>query len=333
MKNEIQLNQLLKLLPAYISLYYVDYNDNLQEHIDELQSCVSSNSLDKLYEAMSVAYLECECESLKSYKKELQNDVETEYGLDEETAHRLVFETYSDEIEGALYERDSSDVVKDLLKNTGDFSIFIDTGLEIEDGAYRWTRSEQSRWLGKIKRKLKITSAKWDNDIRMMLSQASYGGSLVVYLYNSVQNVLTDSEKDWKSVSFSNPAIAIINTDCGSGDHTHLTGHTFSMPFVRENLFIDKYFKYNYVDAVCGMYQDWCKDSTATFSYDSVKGKKSATSPLAAQALQDRKYAETFKKGGCTFGDMDIRRHRGVYYINDFPCGSKCPHCGTFWID
>ncbi|KAA6302835.1 MAG: hypothetical protein EZS26_001005 [Candidatus Ordinivivax streblomastigis] len=333
MKNKIQLSQLLELLPTYVSLFYVDYRDDLRDHIDGLQSCVSCNSLDKIYEEVSDAYLESELESLKSYKKELQNDVETKYGLYEETAYRLVFETYSDEIEGALYERDNSDVVKDLLKNTGDFSIFIDTGLEIEDGSYRWERSEQTQWLRKIKRKLKITSSQWDNNIRLMLSQASYGGNLVVYLYDSVQNMLTDNEKDWESVSFTNPAIAIINTACGSGDHTHLKGHTFSMPFVRANLFIDKYFKYNYVSAVCDMTQDWCEDSIAVFSYDSVKGKKSTISPLADQALQDRKYAEIFKKGGCTFGDMDMTRHRDIYYINDFPCGSKCPHCGTFWID
>jgi hypothetical protein len=81
------------------------------------------------------------------------------------------------------------------------------------------------------------------------------------------------------------------------------------------------------------MSQDWCKDTVATFSFDAAKGKKSASSPLAAEALQDRKYARIYRQGKCTFGDMDIRRHRNVYYRNDFPCGNKCPHCGTFWID
>jgi hypothetical protein len=166
-----------------------------------------------------------------------------------------------------------------------------------------------------------------------MLSQASYGGQLVVYFYESADSLITDSEKDWQSVSFTNPAIAIINTGNGSGDHCHLEGHTFSMAFVRENMFIDKYFKYNYVDAVCGMVRDWCEDSKVRFSYEKTAGRKSAASPLAAEALQDRKYAETYRKGGCTTGDMDIHRHRNVSYINDFPCGNRCPHCGTFWID
>ncbi|GAB6013631.1 hypothetical protein, partial [Viscerimonas tarda] len=244
-----------------------------------------------------------------------------------------VFETYMEEIEEKLYERNNSDVVGDLLKNTGKFSVFIDTGLEIEEGSWQWTRSEQSAWLNKIKRKLKITASTWDKDIRQMLSQASYGGQLVVYFYSNTDDLITGSEKDWQSVSFTNPAIAIIDTQGGSGDHCHLNGHSFTMPFVRENLFIDSYFKYNYVNAVCGMNQDWCKDSQTAFSYEKTARRKSEVSPLAAQALQDRKYAETYRNGGCTFGDMDIRRHHGVYYINDFPCGNKCPHCGTFWID
>ena len=333
MKQEIQLEQIIDLLPTYVSLYYVDYSDSLDNHVHLLQSCVESNSLDKLYEEITEAYMDCEAQSLYEYKKELQKDVEHKYEVGKDIAGQLIFETYSEEIEEKLYERNYSDVVKDLLGNTRDFSVFLDTGLEIDSDSWNWTRSEQTLWLKKIKRKLKITSSKWDNDIRSMLSQASYGGQLVVYFYERPDSLITDDDKDWQSVSFSNPAIAIINTGCGSGDHTHLEGHNFSMSFVRENLFIDKYFKYNYVSAVCGMSQDWCKDSTAKFSSEKISGKKSATSPLSAQALQDRQYAEIYRKGGCTLGDMDISRHRDVYYINDFPCGNKCPHCGTFWID
>jgi hypothetical protein len=333
MKDRIQLNRVLELIPNCVSLYYVDRGDNLRNNIDRLQECVAANCLDTLYEELDDSISECESEQLRWYMEELQNDIAAKYKLEEDDAYRLVFETYEDKITDLLYDRNDSNAVGNLLKNTGEFSLFLDTGLEIEGSSYRWTRSEQTKWLNKIKRKLKITSNQWDKDIRMMLDQASYGGQLVVYFYDSVDTLLCEEEKDWKSVIFTNPAIAIINTGNGSGGHTHLEGHSFSHPFVRENLFIDKYFKYNYVSEVCGMDQDWCKDSQALFSFDSPKGKKSAVSPLAAQALQDRKYKEKYQKGGCTPGDMDIRRHRDVYFINDFPCGNKCPHCGTFWID
>ena len=48
---------------------------------------------------------------------------------------------------------------------------------------------------------------------------------------------------------------------------------------------------------------------------------------------QEKKYNDTWKKGECTFGDMDITRHKNTPYQNDFPCGNKCTSCGTFWID
>ena len=33
------------------------------------------------------------------------------------------------------------------------------------------------------------------------------------------------------------------------------------------------------------------------------------------------------------FGDMNISRHKETPYRNDYPCGSRCEDCGTFWID
>jgi hypothetical protein len=332
MKNEIPLKQILKLLPAHISLCYVDYNDNLNDQIDLLQSCVMENSWDKLYGYVANALMDSEEESLLQYMKELQDNVSDKFGLDEENARKLIFETYGDNIRESLYEKDDSFPTGALLRNTRKFSLFMDTGLEIDADSWSWTKSEQTRWLKKIKRKLRINTSQWDRVIRSMLQNASYGGQLAVYFYGKVDSLITDGEKDWKSVSFTNPAVAIINTVNGSGGDTSLEGHTFSLPFVRDNLFIDKYFKYNYVSAVCDMNQDWCRDSKAVLSFEPVQGRKTK-SLLAAGALQDRKYAEIFRKGGCTFGDRDITRHRDVYYVNNFPCGSKCPHCGTFWID
>jgi hypothetical protein len=334
MKTEIQLEQIVALLPNYVSLCYVDYNENLSRNIDSLQVCISENSWDKLCEELDEYLCESQQANLDSYKNELKNDIIFKFNVDDEEAYDLVCNKYRNEIEDTLYERDSSNAVKDLLRNTNKFSCFIDMGLHIEEGSWQWERSEQTHRLKKIKRKLNIESNKWDNDIRLMLSQASYGGQLVIYFYESVENLVTDdAKKNWKSVIFTNPAIAIINTAEGSGDHTHLQGHKFTISFNRKNLFIDRYFKYNYVSAVCGMSQDWCEKAVVKFSFDSIRGRKSVLSPLAAEALKDREYDLIYKQGKCTFGDMDSRRHRDVYYRNDYPCGNKCPHCGTFWID
>ena len=334
MQTEILLSRITKLLPTCISLCYIDYRESLSGHIDSLQECLSENCWDKLYEELDDYLCESQQAGLASYKSDLKQDLMFKFNVDEDRAYELVYETFGDEIDDFLVQKDSSDAIRDLLKNTRKFSFFIDTGLEIEYGSWRWTGSEQTGWLKKVKRRLNMESNRWDDDIRRMLSGASYGGRLVVFFYGSVEDLITDEAgKDWKSVVFTNPVVAIINTDCGSGDHIYLTGYSFTAAFNRKNLFIDLYFKYNYTKAVCGMINDWCRDSIVKFSFVSTRRRKSAPSPLASNERQDRELTLIYRQGKCTSGDMDIKRHRDVYYINDFPCGSVCPHCGTFWID
>lgn len=47
------MNQTLQLtdyIPQYVSLYYVDYRDDLDEHEDIQEECIRSNKMEKLYE-------------------------------------------------------------------------------------------------------------------------------------------------------------------------------------------------------------------------------------------------------------------------------------------
>jgi hypothetical protein len=46
------MNQTLQLtdyIPQYVSLYYVDYRDDLDEHEDIQEECIRSNNMEKLY--------------------------------------------------------------------------------------------------------------------------------------------------------------------------------------------------------------------------------------------------------------------------------------------
>lgn len=79
------------------------------------------------------------------------------------------------------------------------------------------------------------------------------------------------------------------------------------------------------------MCDDWFKSTKVSFG---KKAKKEISKSKTNEYLgREKSYIETYKNGSCTHGDMDINRHRDVYYRNDFPCGNKCPNCGTFWID
>jgi hypothetical protein len=81
------------------------------------------------------------------------------------------------------------------------------------------------------------------------------------------------------------------------------------------------------------MVSNWCEQTKVSL-INNKNVKISLTKTKTALILEnDKKYDETFKNGKCTFGDTDFNRHRNVSYINDYPCGHKCPHCGTFWID
>jgi hypothetical protein len=79
------------------------------------------------------------------------------------------------------------------------------------------------------------------------------------------------------------------------------------------------------------MYSDWCSDTN--YSFVKARGKLKLDEAQIAYTNQQNKYVKRFKEGKCSAGDMNITRHRDVFYRNDFPCGNKCPHCGTFWID
>lgn len=44
------ISQITEFLPRYVSLFYVDYRDSLDEHEDIQEKCLRSNSLESLYE-------------------------------------------------------------------------------------------------------------------------------------------------------------------------------------------------------------------------------------------------------------------------------------------
>ena len=328
-KVKLSWEQVKELLPDRVELTYIDYRDNLDEHTEILSKCVRENSLQPLDEWLfdSEGMHDQEWESIVYLKKELISDLVNEYEIEEDEAEELVDEEYDDEIRDYLYEHDESTPIRDLLRNTSDLIMFYDTGLEF-DG---WGRTPAEFRLDRmrLKKALQITSSEYDNDIEMMMNQASYGGQLVVYFSVPVEDMIT--EKELPSIKFYNPHIAIIDTMNGSGDHTFIKGHEMVLDFNRENLFVEREVKYNYTYDVCGMVSDWCSGTDVSF-VDEPK-EKIESSPINQHMEQEAKYNAVYKAGGCSAGDMDIHRHRHTYYRNNYPCGTKCKDCGTFWID
>lgn len=322
--------QIQPYLPSYVNLYFVDYRDNLCDSKDLLQKSVSSNSLDSINEKIWEWWDYPEGEYLKEIRQKMEQD-----GTEE------LYEENEEEIRDWLCENDKSTPVEDLLHNTGNISMFYSLGLEI-DGWHSafmcnpWRNGSYTMDAYKIRQKLGIKKGTPEADkIDSIVRNASGGGELRLYFGNELTAVLSsDPENDFKQIHFKGEiAVALYNAGEGSGDFEYLKIDK-SFPFVRENLYTSESDKYS-LENCFGMCSDWLdKSDSPTFSMDKPKKPQAITkSKNADRIAREVELNRVFKAGGCTFGDMDYNRHRGVYYDNNVPCGSRCPHCGTFWID
>lgn len=330
-EEKITAKDIIALLDNRYPLIYVDYRESLDDNLDKVAEAIRTQEWSPVDENIFEWYLDNQDYNVDYILKELVQEVEKEFEISEGEAHDLVFEEYFDEIREAIYDRDDSTPIDDLIRNSQDPVMFYDLGLDVDFNIPFGTEEELKQTLKEIKKalKIKLSETKYDPDLLLMIEQG-YCGKLVVYFTADIRDMMKLSDKT--HVTFKNPMVAIINTWNGSGDHTDLPGHSFTIPFNIENFFMDKEIKYSYTYEVCGMYSDWCDCTSLVFSKKSG-GEKKEKSELHIQADYEKKCNETFKAGKCTPMDMDYKRHRNKTYINDSPCGTKCLDCGTFWID
>ena len=318
--QQIALEDVLALIPQRVSLYYVDYRDSFDESMEQLQQCIHSGE----YDALDIDFGD---DSRDYYIKELKSDLEREFDIDD--ASDILYQ-YEDKILNTLFDRDDSDVVGDLLRNTSDPVMFIETGYEVESESWSWSDARVRLERIMIKRKLGLICTGVDNQsLDDMIRQASYGGQLVVFFTYDAKAMIKQGNGN---ATFRNGYIAIINTYNGSGDHCQVSAE-FTIPYNRERVFIDETIKYNYSFEVCGMDRRWCADADVTFSERAEPMPELEESSIARVIAQNAEYDRVYKSGSCSFGDMDIRRHRKSSYVNEYPCGNRCADCGTFWID
>ena len=280
------------------------------------QDCLSDKSFDKLY-----ALIDDFCDDYRfeffRIKDNLKNDFIEKFG----EKHLNILEKYDDDVNDEIYVRDETELTIPLLRNTSNQALFIDTVLEFYDSSFaKPAEIRLSRM--QIKKFFSI----YDKQIDLMLLQASYGGNLRVYFNTGFDN-LFEAIISNKSILFDGEInIAIANSSNGSGDHCIIKGKVL-LPL---DVFICKQVKYSYTHDVCGMYDNWCCTTQFEFTDEKPIDINSSTKQYM---LEESKLNRVFESGKCTFGDMKFTRHRKIEYINDYPCGSKCKDCGTFWID
>lgn len=331
-----------KYLPDYVCLYYVDYNDNLSDrhHAGLLQKCIEKNSLQPLHEAVYDWWDYPVGEYLYEIRKAMERD-----DLEE------LYEKNEEEIREWLWENDKSTPVEDLLRNTGGITFFYSLGMEVDGwhsgdffcNPYRGESEAMAAY--RVARKLGIRKGTKDYElIEEMVSEAGSGGELRIYFEASIDECISgaeenrlywtneDGKKDFKSMRFiGDVKIAIYNPNEGSGWETTIYLDKV-FPFKRENLFVSETEKWD-LESTFGTCGDWLRGKdTPAMLYKSCKGTI-RESKTAERNKREAELTKIFRAGGCTHGDMDMSRHRDVHYVNEVPCGSHCPHCGTFWID
>lgn len=316
-------------VPATTSLFYVDYRENLDKHEDLQEQCIRNNNLEAIRKTAFHWYADQERENLTEELDKIEKKM-SEDGRYEE------FKEHAEEISDLIYERNDTDPVKRLIRNTAATCLFYSLGVEIEGyDTYSGNTRKESEAMScyKVRRALKLKKGQFDDGIQELVQNASYGGELRIY-FNAVFNKLLsdDPENDFKSIRFhGDVVVAIADSRNGSGYHVELP-IDMTFPFKRDNLYVDSQIHYSYADEICGMCNDWCDCTGWNVSMNPYDGIL-PSSTMNTHKEKEKLYEKTFREGKCTFGDVNYNRHRDITYINDFPCGNKCPHCGTFWID
>lgn len=328
--------QVIELLPKHISLTYVDRNDNLDNRFDELQTCLSQGSFEHINCLVDEWYWEQIEDNKRLIFSELKTSLIDKYDIKKKKAKKLV-KKFKEEITNAIYDNWNDDTLECLLNNTSDMIMHYETGYEMKSESWKWTDKEVKAERIKIKKHLAIPKSytKPNDAIEMMIRQATYGGSLLIYF--NIKNSFIDFVRELevaKTIVFKNYMFGIVDYFNGSGDvmSESISKYPATFELVRENIFFEQSIKYNWTYSIAGMCRDWADNTDVKFKQEESKNKVEL-SAQASRQIQEEEYNKTFKRGACTHMDMDIKRHRNVTYINNYPCGNKCTDCGTFWID
>lgn len=206
------MNQTLQLtdyIPQNVSLYYVDYRDDLDEHEDIQEECVRSNNMEKLYEKAYEWYEEQESSNMHDYLEETRKNMETDNLAGE-------FEEHEDEIRELIYDRNDSDPVKDLIRNSSVTNFFYSLGVEISGYLTGCSLRGESVAMAchKVRRALHLKKGQFDEKIEELVENATYGGELRIYFNAMFDRLISkDPENDFKSIRFhGNVMVAIADS-------------------------------------------------------------------------------------------------------------------------
>lgn len=297
-----------KYLPGYVSLYWVDYRDDLSNYMSIVQKAISSGEYYPITEELD--------EMFDPVSAEMEYVKETERLMSADGISNEEIESVEDDLIEWIRENDESSPIKDLIRNTGKITVFYSLGRYLDS-------DEDTIYTDLIKIGVD------ENNARKIAENAFDGGDLRIYFSANINELI---EAEGKYIVFDGEfSVGVINYHVGSGWYEDVVLKDLKLEFKRENLIVSREEKWG-LEEVFGMYENWCESDEVKFTDDETDGKEVEESGASEYIEQTRKWAEDAKKGICHIDDPDFRHHDMVYE-NDYPCGWRCKRCGKFVID
>ena len=135
-----------KYVPETVSLYHVDYRENLDEREDLQEQCIRNNNMGRLYETVMECYAEQEAESLLKILGEIKEKMAEEKRQEE-------FEEHREEITDLILSRSDTDPAEELIKNSAAVNMYYSPGAKIEE---RIGKESKAMSCYKVRRALKL---------------------------------------------------------------------------------------------------------------------------------------------------------------------------------
>ncbi len=206
--GKINFNEIKMLIPKFVNLYYVDYRDILpQELIKMLENVILKKDLSELYDNV-YEFFNVD-ESINYYLDNLKNDIVNRYNISSEEAEEII-EKYKDDIVSILFERDDSDPLKELAKNTLDIHVrirlyndeLISSGYTIQKYGINYeTIKNELRFLRINPKTFKKVAEKRDIKVSNCPNIPSRNGKEIVNIENFVNELLeTTSEANMLTI-------------------------------------------------------------------------------------------------------------------------------------
>lgn len=123
-RKEIDMEMVVRLMDKHYYLSYVDYHDNLNDQLETIERCIESQNSDALFDDMNEWFYDQRAAAVINVMDELKNKlIKVDY---KKWEAEKFFEENEDVIRETIYDRDNSNPIKDLLRNTNKIPVRIE---------------------------------------------------------------------------------------------------------------------------------------------------------------------------------------------------------------